>query len=65
MVISQDESLKVISPPLPASLPENFSISWKKVGSLVVTVNDSQVESLIEEGEVGHAGRAARWRPGR
>src|ERR1700677_3350026 len=49
MVSSQLESLNVISPPLPASLPLNSSISVKNAGSCVVTVNDSQVESAIEE----------------
>src|SRR5580693_5968541 len=49
MVSSQLESLNVISPPLPASLPLNSSINVKNAGSCVVTVNDSQVESLMEE----------------
>ncbi len=62
MVSSQLESLNVISPPLPASLPLNFSISSKKVGSLVVTVNDAQVESVIEELKtVGSPSRPGRF----
>src|ERR1700687_148675 len=38
--ISQFESVKVTRPPVPATLPVKFSISSKKIGSRIVTVND-------------------------
>ena len=46
-VRSQLESLNVIRPPLPASLPLNCCISWKNVGSCIVTVNDSHKDSSM------------------
>src|SRR6266436_1360802 len=61
--ISQFESVKVTRPPVPATLPVNFSISSKKIGSRIVTVNDSHFDSstllLNAEGRPNAASLAA------
>src|SRR5271165_4574443 len=47
MDISQLESLKVTSPPVPASLPVNRYMPSKNAGLRSVTVNDSQQDCAI------------------
>ena len=48
-------------PPLPATLPLNSCMSSKNLGSFVVMVNDSHVESATEESKATGLPSAGRF----